>query len=224
MIKFILAVLLLVAVLGQPFRAAGAPPAGPAPLNGQWKGPLKLLGGEITLYITIVPLSNGTYYAALDAPQQRISRMPVEVELKGDDLTLRIEQAGSRFVGKVLNDGASLSGTWTQPGLTAPLVLLRAAASKQAANRLRAAPPYRESDVAFLNPATRQHLSGRPTRSCRGTVTCEVSAYHCALAVGSVGSREPSSRLLGRQYPPRYGASSSNTLTREKEPRRAPCL
>ncbi|MGI4883843.1 MAG: alpha/beta hydrolase family protein [Janthinobacterium lividum] len=150
-------------MLGQPFRAAGAPPAGPAPLNGQWKGPLKLLGGEITLYITIVPLSNGTYYAALDAPQQRISRMPVEVELKGDDLTLRIEQAGSRFVGKVLNDGASLSGTWTQPGLTAPLVLLRAAASKQAANRLRAAPPYRESDVTFLNPTTRQHLSGTVT-------------------------------------------------------------
>ncbi|TPG62280.1 alpha/beta hydrolase family protein [Hymenobacter nivis] len=163
MIKFILAAFLLLASLAQPLRAAGPPPAGPAPLNGQWKGPLKLLGGEITLYITIVPLSNGTYYAALDAPQQRISRMPVEVELKGDDLTLRIEQAGSRFVGKVIGDGASLSGTWTQPGLTAPLVLVRAVASKQAASRLRAAPPYRESDVTFLNSTTRKHLSGTVT-------------------------------------------------------------
>lgn len=163
MINFILATLLLITSPGQPVRAMGAPPTGPVPLNGQWKGPLKLLGGKITLIITIVPLSNGTYYAALDAPQQRISRMPVEVEVKDGNLTLRIEQAGSRFVGKVLDDGASLSGTWTQPGLTAPLVLVRAAASKQATNRLRAAPPYREIDVTFLNFATRQHLSGTVT-------------------------------------------------------------
>ena len=162
MIKFILAAFLLITSLGQPGHAAAGPPAGPAPLNGQWKGPLKLLGGKITLYITIVPLSNGSYYAALDAPQQRISRMSVAVEVQGDDLTLRIEQAGSRFVGKVLNGGASLSGTWTQPGLTAPLVLVRAAA-QQAATRLRAAPPYRETDITFLNSTTREHLSGTVT-------------------------------------------------------------
>ncbi len=161
MIKFLLASLLLVAALAQGPQSVAGP--APTPLNGQWKGPLKLLGGEITLIITVVPLSNGTYYAALDAPQQRISRMPVEVELKGTDLTLRIEQAGSRFEGKILDDGARLSGTWTQPGLTAPLVLVRAAASKQATTRLRAAPPYRETDVSFLNPTTRQHLSGTLT-------------------------------------------------------------
>ncbi len=163
MIKFLLATLLLLASLAPTPRAVAGPPASPAPLSGQWKGPLKLLGGEITLVITIVPLTNGTYYAALDAPQQRISRMPVEVELKGNDLTLRIEQAGSHFEGKVLDDGARLSGTWTQPGLTAPLVLRRAVASARATNRLRAAPPYRETDLSFLNPVTRQHLGGTLT-------------------------------------------------------------
>ncbi|MFD1469068.1 alpha/beta hydrolase family protein [Hymenobacter caeli] len=161
MIKFIRALLLLLTSLGCVPGAVAGPT--PTPLSGQWKGPLKVLGGEITLVITIVPLSNGSYYAALDAPQQRISRMPVEVELKGTDLTLRIAQAGSHFEGKVLDDGASLSGTWTQPGLTAPLVLVRAVASKQAATRLRAAPPYRESDVSFLNTTTRHHLSGTLT-------------------------------------------------------------
>ncbi len=163
MIKFLSVVLLLLLSLGQVPSAGAASPAPPAPLSGQWKGPLKVLGGEITLVITIVPLSNGTYYAALDAPRQRISRMPVEVALKGTDLTLRIEQAGSHFEGKVLDNGAQLSGTWTQPGLTAPLVLTRAVASAQAAHRLRAAPPYRETDVTFLNPATRQRLSGTLT-------------------------------------------------------------
>ena len=162
MIRFIRAVLLLL-VLIVPFATILAEPLVPAPLNGQWKGPLKLLGGEITVIITIVPLTNGTYYAALDAPQQRISRMPVEVELKDDNLTLRIEQAGSSFVGKVKDEGATLTGTWKQPGVTAPMTLVRAAASGVAVAKFKAAPPYRQSDVTFLNPATKSRLAGTLT-------------------------------------------------------------
>ena len=161
MIRFLLAALLLVAFIAR-LPARGQAPS-PTPLSGQWKGPLKLLGGEITIIITIVPLTNGTYYAALDAPQQRISRMPVEVELKDTDLTLRIEQAGSSFAGKVLDGGTTLSGTWKQPGMTAPMVLRRVVASVQAATKFKAAPPYRETAVSFLNTATRQHLGGTLT-------------------------------------------------------------
>ena len=142
--------------------AAGDPPA-VAPLNGQWRGPLKLLGGEITVAITIVPLTNGAYYAALDAPQQRISRMPVDVDLKGDNLTLRIEQAGSSFVGKVLDKGATFRGIWKQPGVTAPMTLKRAVASAVAVTKFKASPPYRVSDVSFVNPVTRQKLAGTLT-------------------------------------------------------------
>ncbi|GAC1370886.1 MAG: alpha/beta hydrolase [Hymenobacter sp.] len=123
-----------------------------------------MLGGQITVIITIVPLTNGTYYGALDAPQQRISRMPVEVTLTGTALRLRIEQAGSSFVGNVLEGGAKLSGTWTQPGITAPMVLKRApAAALAAAPKFRATPPYRETEVSFQNPVTRQRLGGTLT-------------------------------------------------------------
>ena len=161
MIRFLLATLFyLIGAVRYP--ALGQAPA-PSPLSGQWKGPLKLLGGEITLVITIVPLTNGTYYAALDAPQQRINRMPVEVELDGTDLKLRIEQAGSSFVGKVLDGGATLSGTWKQPGVTAPMVLRRSAASVQASTKFKATPPYRETEVKFLNTTTRHHLAGTLT-------------------------------------------------------------
>ncbi|HEX8329964.1 MAG TPA: alpha/beta fold hydrolase [Hymenobacter sp.] len=163
MIRFLLAVLLLVSFTA-PFSVASPPtPPAPKPLNGQWKGPLKLLGGQITVIITIVPLTNGTYYGALDAPQQRIARMPVEVELRGSDLKLRIEQAGSSFVGKVLDGGAKLSGTWTQPGVKAPMVLKRAVAAAPAVAKPRMTPPYRESSVSFQNPKTRQQFGGTLT-------------------------------------------------------------
>ena len=163
MIRFILGTLFLLSyLLPTIVFAAGDPPVIP-PLNGQWRGPLKMLGGEITVVITIVPLTNGTYYAALDAPQQRISRMPVDVELKDDNLTLRIEQAGSSFVGKVLDDGATFRGTWKQPGVTAPMTLKRAVASAVAATKFKTAPPYRMSDVTFTNPVTKQKLAGTLT-------------------------------------------------------------
>ncbi|MGI4833259.1 MAG: alpha/beta hydrolase [Janthinobacterium lividum] len=134
-------------------------------LNGQWQGPLKVPGGALSLSITIVPLSNGTYYGALDVPQQRIARMPVEVTLKDDNITFGIEQAGSRFVGKVLAGGTRLEGTWQQPGLSAPLVLEKSAApaAAQAARQMRLTPPYRESEVTFFNAAGKFKLAGTLT-------------------------------------------------------------
>ncbi|MCC3155053.1 alpha/beta fold hydrolase [Hymenobacter sp. BT770] len=164
MMRFLLSALFVLAALVQSPAATTTPSAGPAPLNGQWKGPLKLLGGQITVIITIVPLTNGTYYGALDAPQQRISRMPVAVELHGTDLKLRIEQAGSSFVGKVLNGGAKFSGTWTQAGVKTAMVLLRAPSAKAiAAAPFRPTPPYRVSEVVFPNPASRQNLGATLT-------------------------------------------------------------
>jgi pimeloyl-ACP methyl ester carboxylesterase len=137
----------------------------PARLNGQWQGPLTVPGGKLNLIITIVPLSNGSYYAALDVPQQHISRMPVEVEVKDNDISFRVEQAGSSFKGKVLNGGATISGKWQQPGLTAPVVLQRMTtpAAEQATTRMRLTPPYREIEVSFMNATGRIRLSGTLT-------------------------------------------------------------
>ena len=142
-----------------------AGPGEPTRLNGQWQGPLKVPGGTLTLSITIVPLSNGTYYAALDVPQQRISRMPVEVALKDDNLVLSIEQAGSHFEGKVLAGGNKFVGTWQQPGLKTDLTLERgtAPAAAQATKKLRLTPPYRESEVTFYNSVAKVKLSGTLT-------------------------------------------------------------
>ena len=145
--------------------ATPLPVAEPPRLSGQWQGPLPVPGGVLNMVITIVPLSDGTYYAALDVPQQRISRMPVEVTLQADNLTLRIEQAGSRFEGKVLAEGQQLSGTWQQPGLKTVLTLTRseAPAAAQAAKKLRLTPPYRESEVTFYNPVSKIKLAGTLT-------------------------------------------------------------
>jgi uncharacterized protein len=135
--------------------------AGVAPvLNGQWRGPLKVPGGQLDLIITVIPLTNGGYYAALDVPQQRIYRMPVEVEVKGTELSLHIEQAGSSFTGKIQSNGDKLTGTWKQPGLSGPLVFERAKSAATASGKMRLTPPYREDEISFTNPAAKLRLSG----------------------------------------------------------------
>lgn len=142
------------------FFAAQASAADTPALNGQWRGPLKVPGGQLELIITIIPLTNGGYYAALDVPQQRIYRMPVEVTVKGNELSLQIEQAGSSFTGKIQSNGALLVGNWKQPGLSGPLQLQRAKSSEMVAGKVRLTPPYREDEVTFTNAAAKLRLSG----------------------------------------------------------------
>ncbi|RFP65382.1 alpha/beta fold hydrolase [Hymenobacter lapidiphilus] len=158
--KKMLLLFLLFSLVVSPIWAAEPPK-----LNGQWAGPLKVPGGELKLILTIVPLSNGSYYAALDAPQQRISRMPATATVKGLDVTVSIEQAGSRFVGKILKNGTTLQGTWSQPGLKAPLTLSRLEAPKPAAvaGKARLTPPYREEAVSFYNKEAQIRLAGTLT-------------------------------------------------------------
>ncbi|SHI29858.1 hypothetical protein SAMN02745146_0426 [Hymenobacter daecheongensis DSM 21074] len=142
---------------------AGRVSGGPSLLGGQWKGQLAVPGGSLNLIVTIVPLTNGSYYAALDVPQQKISRMPVEVAQKDNEVTLSIEQAGSRFVGKLRPDTGALNGTWTQPGLTAPLVLTRSNVAVTTAPKFKVAPPYRQDDVIVPNKVAKLRLGATLT-------------------------------------------------------------
>ncbi|RTQ53467.1 alpha/beta fold hydrolase [Hymenobacter gummosus] len=134
-----------------------------SPLGGQWRGNLKVPGGTWELVVTIVPLSNGTLYATLDVPKQKISRMPVQAELKGADVTMRIEEAGSKFVGKLAADGKHINGTWTQPALTTALVLERTTGSVINAATFKPSLPYREEEVVVPNKVAKLRLTGTLT-------------------------------------------------------------
>ena len=138
-------------------------PAADSPLGGQWRGNLKVPGGAWEMVVTIIPLSNGTLYATLDVPKQKISRMPVKAELKGREVTMRIEEAGSKFSGQLAADGKSISGTWTQPALTGPLVLERTTGSVINAATFKPALPYREEEVVVPNKVAKLRLTGTLT-------------------------------------------------------------
>ncbi|UYZ61246.1 alpha/beta hydrolase family protein [Hymenobacter latericus] len=143
-----------------PLRANDQPaPAAPA-LDGLWQGPLRVPGGQLEVIFRLVRLTGGQYFATLDVPQQKVSRMSVRVELRGDTVTFVAEEAASRFVGQLAPDGRQLSGQWVQPGYAVAMTLRYAPPAAAPGGKVRLTPPYREEEVGFPNTAADLRLGG----------------------------------------------------------------
>jgi pimeloyl-ACP methyl ester carboxylesterase len=132
-------------------------------LDGYWKGPLQVPGGKLEVIFRLVKLSDGTYFAAMDVPLQKVSRMPVAVTVRGDTVSLAAEEAGSRFMGRLTSDGKKIDGTWSQPGLTVPMLLEFVPATIDTNPKARLTPPYREEEVLFTNIPVDLRLAGMLT-------------------------------------------------------------
>ncbi|GAA4352549.1 alpha/beta fold hydrolase [Hymenobacter saemangeumensis] len=139
--------------------AAAAPPA----LDGLWKGPLKVPGGQLEVIFRFVKLANNEYFSTLDVPMQKVSRMAVKVETKGDTVVLTAAEANSRFSGTIAADGKQMNGIWQQPGYKVPLTLSFTALPAPTAKNVRLTPPYREEDVNFSNLPASLRLAGQLT-------------------------------------------------------------
>jgi pimeloyl-ACP methyl ester carboxylesterase len=139
-------------------------PADTPPLDGLWKGPLKMPGGQLEVIFRLVKLTSGEYYATLDVPLQKASHLAVTVTTRGDSVLLTSAQANSHYAGRLTADGKQLQGTWQQPGFRVPLTLTHSvfsAKTSEAAPHLT--PPYREEEVAFSNPEAKLRLAGTLT-------------------------------------------------------------
>jgi pimeloyl-ACP methyl ester carboxylesterase len=155
--------------LAAPALAAATPPAktqAPAevpPLDGLWKGQLKVPGGQLEVIFRFVKLTGGEYFATLDVPLQKVSRMAVKVNIKADTVNLIAEEANSRFSGKVSADAKQMVGVWQQPGYKVPLTLAFSPLPAMTAKNVRLTPPYREEEVMFSNLVANVRLGGQLT-------------------------------------------------------------
>ena len=142
---------------------AGTPAGETLPLGGLWKGKLPMLGGELDLTISVVPLAGGKYFAALDVPAQKVSRMITEVTVRGDSVLLWIPAAGSRYAAYFDTIKKELNGTWTNAGVKSTVLLRHSPMPVASGASSRLAPPYREEEVVFKNPVVRLNLGGTLT-------------------------------------------------------------
>ena len=144
-------------------RAVAVAEAEVPSLDGLWKGQLKVPGGQLEVIFRMQKLAGGEYYSTLDVPLQKVSRMNVKAEVKGDTVRLFAEEAATRFVGRVSADGKQMTGTWQSPGFKVPLVLTFSAMPAMNAKNVRLTPPYREEEATFSNLTVNARLSGTLT-------------------------------------------------------------
>ena len=139
------------------------PAEGPLPLGGLWKGKLSLLGGQLDLTVSVVPLAGGKYFAALDVPAQKVSRMVTEIIVRGDSVLLWMPAADSRYAARLDAARQELNGVWTQAGVKSMVCLRHSPMPSVSGASTRLAPPYREENVTFNNPVSRLNLGGTLT-------------------------------------------------------------
>lgn len=140
--------------------ATGVPADETLPLGGLWKGKLPLLGGQLEVTVSVVPLSNGKFFAALDVPAQKVSRMETELTVRGDSVLMRMPGADSRYAARFDRSKRELNGTWTQGREKSAVRLYYFPMPTATGPGTRLTPPYREEEVTFNNPVGRLNLAG----------------------------------------------------------------
>lgn len=142
---------------------AQAPSTGRVSLEGDWKGVLAVPGGSLPIVISVTELTNGTRFATLDVPAQRISRAIMTVDLKADTLVFETRELGCTFICQRAPDGKQLQGQWKQQGYQTALALDFTPFPASPPKNFKFPPPYRVEEVSFANSRDDLRLSGTLT-------------------------------------------------------------
>lgn len=100
-------------------------------LQGHWKGTLAIKLGEdrqleLRLIVKISEAADGTFSGALDSVDQGAKNIPISAILFNKPaLRFEVDGIGGLYEGDLNNDGAEITGTWTQGGRSLPLTLKR---------------------------------------------------------------------------------------------------
>ena len=100
-----------------------APLAPAASLEGDWLGTLQAGPQKLRLLLHIGSDSDGKLTATLDSLDQGATGLPVDsIQLEGNQLSFKMNRLQASYTGILSDDGASITGTWTQGGASLPLV------------------------------------------------------------------------------------------------------
>ena len=96
-------------------------------VEGDWQGTLKIGAEELPLVLHVTKDEKGGLKATLDI-QNEMGNPVTSISFVEPALRFEIQEIGS-FEGAIDKERATISGTWTQGGGSAPLVLKRAGAA-----------------------------------------------------------------------------------------------
>ncbi|RZJ04819.1 MAG: alpha/beta hydrolase [Brevundimonas sp.] len=131
---------------------AAAPAQVAAPdLGGAWEGRLAVAGQSIRIVFNVAV--DGT--TTMDSPDQGARGIAAQSSIEGRTVRFTVGAIGGRFEGVLAEDGRTITGSLSQGGITAPMMLTRGeiAAGPSRPQTPRPPFPYRSEPVAYDNPA-----------------------------------------------------------------------
>lgn len=95
-------------------------------ISGNWQGTLKV-GKDLRVIFNLYKGDKDGWSAKMYSIDQTKQAIPVtSVTRQGSDIKISVEIIGGSYVGKLSEDGKTMTGTWTQASTPFPLVLVRA--------------------------------------------------------------------------------------------------
>lgn len=130
-------------------------------LLGSWSGEIKI--GAMSLALVLhLEQADGYVKASLDSPDQSVSGIPAFKEYLSDDsVAVKVEAIGVTYRAK-LKDG-KLDGTFSQNGMSLPLVLKKGVPEVKRPQEPKPPYPYETEEVTFKNEADGATLAGTLT-------------------------------------------------------------
>lgn len=97
----------------------------PAGFIGKWEGSLETMGGKLRLVFHLAN-KDGSASGTIDSIDQGAMGIPMEeISATNRILKITVRIVGGSYVGKLSEDGKTLTGEWSQGGATLPLVLTK---------------------------------------------------------------------------------------------------
>ena len=130
-------------------------------LLGSWSGKLKV--GAVSLTIVVhLQEADGNIVVTLDSPDQGAKGIPGKKEYLSDDsVAVKVESLGATYRAR-LKDG-KLDGTFSQSGLSLPLVMTKGVPEVKRPQMPKPPYPYETEEVTFTNEADSATLAGTLT-------------------------------------------------------------
>ena len=138
------------------------------PLAGDWAGALDVGGQKLRLVMHLVN-EGGGWNGSMDSLDQGANGIPFSaVSVDGAKLKVVIAAINGGYEGTLGEDGNTITGTWSQGGMSLPLNFTRGgAASMPGPNRPQEPKPplpYDTEDVTYSNPRANITLAGTLTK------------------------------------------------------------
>ena len=162
-------------------------------IDGAWLGTLDTGALKLRLVFHIAGLT-----ATMDSPDEGANGIPVTtVTRSGSSLTLELKQMGGEFEGKISSDLKVLEGTWSQGGVSLPLVLKHKNNTAEMERRRPQNPvppyPYRAEDVEYPNSVADIKLAGTLS------IPSGSGPFPAVLLITGSGPQDRDETLLGHK-------------------------